>query len=222
MNPRIEPKPAENTGSPAGALCLDFANTAEWHASDHPQERLTGYTELLAWAKRRGVLGEKEARALSLEAGRRPREAVRILRRAVELREAIYRVFSSLAHDKPAPGAALDLLNAGLAESLGQARLRPGPAGFTWGWAESPDALERVLWPVMRSAADVLTSDLASRVGQCQDDRGCGWLFIDTSRNHTRRWCAMDDCGNRAKARRHYQRTKKPRAMGAAEQPAKT
>ncbi|MCX6026505.1 MAG: CGNR zinc finger domain-containing protein [Chloroflexi bacterium] len=79
-----------------------------------------------------------------------------------------------------------------------------------------------VLWPVMRSAAELLTSDLASRVGQCQDDRGCGWLFIDTSRNHTRRWCAMGDCGNRAKARRHYLRTQKIRAEGAVEQAAKT
>ncbi|OGO48475.1 MAG: hypothetical protein A2Z30_05445 [Chloroflexi bacterium RBG_16_64_43] len=222
MTVRIEPKPAKNPGSLAGALCLDFANTAEWHASDHPRERLTGYAELLAWAKRRGVLGEKEIRALSLEAGRRPQEAVRVLRRAVELREAIYRVFSNLAHAKPAPRSALDLLNAELAESLGQARLRAGPAGFTWGWAESPGALERVLWPVMRSAADLLTSDLASRVGQCQDDRGCGWLFIDTSRNHTRRWCAMDDCGNRAKARRHYQRTQKNRSDVEVEQPAQT
>jgi len=222
MNARIEPKPAEDPGSPAGALCLDFANTAEWHASNDPQERLTGYAELLAWAKRRGVLGQKDVRALSLEAARRPQEAVRVVRRAVELREAIYQVFSSLAHAKPAPHAALDLLNAGLAESLGQARLRAGPAGFTWGWAESPGALDRLLWPVTRSAAELLTSELASRVGQCQDDRGCGWLFIDTSRNHTRRWCAMGDCGNRAKARRHYQRTQKLRAQGALEQAAKT
>jgi predicted RNA-binding Zn ribbon-like protein len=215
MYTRIEPKPAENPGSLAGALCLDFANTAEWHASDHPQERLTGYAELLAWAKRKSILGEKEARALEDEAGRRPQEAARVLRRAVELREAIYQIFSRLAHAKPAPRTALELLNAGLAGSLGQARLRAGPAGFTWGWADRPGALDRALWPVMRSAAELLTSDLASRVGQCQDDRGCGWLFIDTSRNHTRRWCAMDDCGNRAKARRHYQRTQKSRTEGA-------
>ena len=68
--------------------------------------------------------------------------------------------------------------------------------------------LERVVWPVARSAADLLTSDLLSRVRRCEDDRGCGYLFIDTSRNRSRRWCSMESCGNRAKARRHYARQK--------------
>jgi predicted RNA-binding Zn ribbon-like protein len=220
MNARIEPKPAENPASPAGALCLDFANTAEWHASAHPEEQLTSYPELLAWAKRRGILRDEDARALAVEAVRRPQQATRVLRRAVELREAIYQVFSSLAHGRPAPRAALKLVNAGLAQSLGQARLRVGPTGFVWGWADSPGALDRLLWPVMRSAAELLTSDLVSRVGECQDDRGCGWLFIDTSRNHSRRWCTMGDCGNRAKARRHYQRAQKVRAGSAHVQTA--
>jgi predicted RNA-binding Zn ribbon-like protein len=74
-----------------------------------------------------------------------------------------------------------------------------------------------MLWPVARSAADLLTSaEELARVGQCADDRGCGWLFFDTSRNHSRRWCAMKDCGNRAKARRHYRRQRKARQAEAA------
>jgi predicted RNA-binding Zn ribbon-like protein len=113
------------------------------------------------------------------------------------------------------------LVNAGLSQSLGQARLHAGPTGFTWGWADNPGALDRLLWPVMQSAAELLTSDLVARVGECQDDRGCGWLFIDTSRNRSRRWCSMGGCGNRAKAHRHYQRTQKVRAGRARVQPAK-
>ncbi len=220
MNARIEPKPAENTADSAGALCLDFANTAEWHASGHPKEQLTGYSELLAWAKRQGILREEDVRALSQEALRRPQQATRVLRRAIELREAMYQVFSSLAHAKPAPLSALELVNAGLSQSLGRARLQAGPTGFIWGWADNPGALDRLLWPVMRSAAELLTSDLVAQVGECQDDRGCGWLFIDTSRNHSRRWCSMGGCGNRAKAHRHYQRTEKVRAGRAPVEPA--
>jgi len=63
-----------------------------------------------------------------------------------------------------------------------------------------------MLWPILRSGADLLASEDRERVGQCADDRGCGWLFFDASRNRSRRWCNMEDCGNRAKAKRHYAR----------------
>jgi predicted RNA-binding Zn ribbon-like protein len=80
-------------------------------------------------------------------------------------------------------------------------------SGFTWGWDKQSDALDRMLWPVARSAADLLTSDHLNRVHQC-GGKDCTWLFVDTSRNHSRQWCDMGDCGNRAKARRFYQRTR--------------
>ena len=67
----------------------------------------------------------------------------------------------------------------------------------------------RIFWPIAHSAVDLLTSEDIDRVGQCGDDRGCGWLFFDTNRNHSRRWCRMEDCGNRAKAHRHYHRQSK-------------
>jgi predicted RNA-binding Zn ribbon-like protein len=204
-----EPKQAGISSSPSGALCLDFANTAEWHASEHPQERLTSYSELIAWAKRRGIVDEKEARAIDQEAAAQPRAAARALGRALELREALYRVFSRLAHGMSAEQADLELVNQALAASLAHARLRAAHNGFTWGWEDPRSSLESVLWPVMHSAGELLTSERLAHVGQCQDDRGCGWLFIDTSRNHTRRWCSMGDCGNRAKARRHHQRAQK-------------
>jgi len=216
----IKPKVTENPLSPAGALCLDFANTAEWHASDHPQEQLTSFAELLAWARRRGMFNEKAQRSLSQEALRRPQEGARVLRRAIELREALYQVFSCVAKGQPAPRAALERVNDGLAESLSHSRLQPSRNGFTWSWPEEAASLERVLWPVMHSAAELLTSDRLTRVGECQDDRGCGWLFIDTSRNHTRRWCAMGGCGNRAKARRHHQRALEFHLETAGKRPA--
>jgi predicted RNA-binding Zn ribbon-like protein len=72
-----------------------------------------------------------------------------------------------------------------------------------------------MLWPILRSAAEVLTSEKRTRLGQCADDRGCGWLFLDTSKNRSRRWCDMEDCGNRAKARRHYLRERGRSAVPA-------
>ena len=217
----IKPIVTRSPLSPAGALCLDFANTAEWHASDHPQEHLTSFAELLAWAERRGMFNEKVMRSLTQEAARLPQEAARVLRRAIELREALYQVFSRVARGQAVPRGALEQVNDGVAESLSHTRLQPGANGFTWSWPDEVATLERVLWPVMHSAAELLTSDRLARVGQCQDDRGCGWLFIDTSRNHTRRWCAMGDCGNRAKARRHHQRALEFHLDTAGKRPAR-
>ena len=77
--------------------------------------------------------------------------------------------------------------------------------GYTWVWDEGGRALDSMLWPVARSAADLLTSGELQAVRQCAG-RACGWLFLDTSRNRTRRWCDMSVCGNRAKARRHHER----------------
>ena len=67
------------------------------------------------------------------------------------------------------------------------------------------EALDGVLAPITWSAAEFLRDPASARVKEC-DGETCGWLFLDTSKNHSRRWCEMKDCGNRAKARRHYKK----------------
>jgi len=88
---------------------------------------------------------------------------------------------------------------------MGRSQVIPTDAGFTWVWAEGGRALDCMLWPVARSAADLLTAGELPAIRQCQGSQ-CGWLFLDTSRNRTRVWCDMRVCGNRAKARRHHAR----------------
>jgi predicted RNA-binding Zn ribbon-like protein len=138
-------------------------------------------------------------------AAQRPADAARALAQAVALREALYDTFTAVARQSAPAPADLNTLNHHLAGALARARVAAQGDGFAWQWEEGP-ALDRMLWPVARAAADLLTAPEVSRVGQCADDRGCGWLFLDMSRNHSRRWCAMNDCGNRAKARRHYRK----------------
>lgn len=189
--------------------CLDFANTARWHASAQPHETLHSYADLLAWAQRAGVTPEGDLRRLAQRGEERPAEAAAVLGRAVALREALYRIFVARLHERPAEAADLGLLNEELARALAHARLAPGVGGYTWGWAEAASQLDACLWPIARSAAELLTAPaLLERVGQCADDRGCGWLFLDLSKNHSRRWCDINDCGNRAKQRRHYARAR--------------
>jgi predicted RNA-binding Zn ribbon-like protein len=190
-----------------GRLCLDFANTVDWRGSDEPVEFLTSYSELVAWSQQVGVLTEHQAQLLRQEAAGRPLDAVAVLERATALRETIYRILSAISHGYAPQGADLAILNAELSRALAQSRIVSAAEGFVWDWAGGEDTLDRMLWPVVHDAANLLTAEELSRVGQCSDDR-CGWLFLDMSRNHSRRWCSMEDCGNRAKARRHYRRSR--------------
>jgi predicted RNA-binding Zn ribbon-like protein len=200
-------RPEANLKLESGWLCLDFANTAEWHLSEHPTERLTSYAELIAWARSIGLLPDRTAQHLLHEADQHRAEAARVLDRAVALREAIYHIFVAVAAGKLPSAGDQATLNAELSRSLSKSRLVWNKANFDWGRDED-DALDQVLWWVLRSTTNLLTSEDLQRVGVCADDRGCGWLFYDTSRNRTRQWCSMRGCGNRAKARRHYEKVK--------------
>jgi predicted RNA-binding Zn ribbon-like protein len=192
-------------GTEAGKLCLDFANTVDWHRSDHPEERLTEYSQLVSWARAQGVLAKDGSRRLLDRAEREPDAAAAVLRQAQELRDAIYHIFAAPALGQPVDERDLKILNASLSHAMRGAQIGVRDGRFSWGWQDGND-LDCMLWPVLRSAADLLASEDRERVGQCADDRGCGWLFYDASRNRSRRWCKMEDCGNRAKARRHYAR----------------
>jgi predicted RNA-binding Zn ribbon-like protein len=194
--------------SDAGDISLDFANTNDWHASEHPIENLHDYHELISWAKKTGMVSSDLAGRLSKMASEKPEYAIQAYNRAVQTREAIYRIFVNRYAGKPIATDDLVTFNSVVCEAMAHRQLVPQGNEFRWDWASEKDSINLVLWKVTLSAAELLTSDKASRVSQCEDDRGCGFLFIDMSKNHSRRWCSMESCGNRAKARRHYSRSK--------------
>ena len=146
--------------------------------------------------------------SLRWRAAQQPAVAAAVLVRARRLREAIDAILTANAVGITLPRDSMRLLNAELGLALANARLQPATAGFAWQWAESLEALDRPLWPVVRSAADLLTSDELAHVHKCAGDT-CGWLFVDRSRNHSRRWCDMNECGNVAKVRRYRTRRKR-------------
>jgi predicted RNA-binding Zn ribbon-like protein len=193
----------------AGRMPLDFANTAEWHASDQPHEKLQDYSDLVAWSKDARLLSKSEAAGLMTNAVHAPKEAAKALKKAVALRDVIYRILSTAAKRKTIKSSDLSKFNHALAEGLENTKIAATTNGFEWTWGKSDRAFDQMLWPILRATAELLTSQDIKRVGQCADDRGCGYLFYDTSRNHSRRWCSMDSCGNRAKAQRHYRRRSK-------------
>jgi predicted RNA-binding Zn ribbon-like protein len=194
-----------------GSYVLEFVNTVGWRTGAEPVELLASPADLVLWARRMGLVGRAEAERLRGATRRRPAAAARLLRRARELREALYDVFVAMAARRRAPSHALARLNRELGRALRRPRLEPAGQGYTLRYAQM--GLERVLAEVVRAGADLLTSDRVRRVKQCAG-AGCGWLFLDRSRNGSRRWCEMADCGNREKVRRFYRRRRA--AAGAA------
>jgi predicted RNA-binding Zn ribbon-like protein len=192
-----------------GNLCLDFTNSVGGKRGATTREHLHSYADLLSWWQQAGLVSEEEAKKLAREAERAPDSAMKVLERAVELREAIYRIFASVVKGHlPAKGD-LEILNARLAAALGRMRVQRNGATFVWSWASDDCDLASPLGPIARAAAELLTDNWTRpRIHQCVGDN-CGWLFVDSSKNHSRRWCDMRDCGNRAKVRRHRMKQRK-------------
>ncbi len=166
------------------------------------QEHLRQWEHLLAWAEHAGVIDGAYRHALERRGQHAGDET---LRRALELREALYHLFRAViaAEDTPAPS--LRPLNRILSEAMAAAGIRPAAEGYTWGWPDDEPQPMRILWSIARSAAELLTGPDLDRVKFCPG-HGCGWLFLDKTRNGKRRWCEMEVCGSRAKMRRYHQR----------------
>ena len=186
-----------------GDLCLDFANTLYGHA-EVIHEYLFDYRDLVLWSRHVGILDSDRAETLLSKWEQAPVESEAVFRQAIQIRETIYRVFAGIAHDESPQSDDIVQLHQAWLENESHSRLLQTESGFMMGWEEG-DAVDSMLWPITRSAVELLTSDDLKRVKQCGR---CDWLFLDRSRNQSRRWCSMDACGNRVKMARRYTREK--------------
>jgi predicted RNA-binding Zn ribbon-like protein len=190
-----------------GQLALDLANTVS--RRDDPQRRkdhLKSYLDVVSLLRQSKVIAEKQAHGLREFALQHPAEAGRSFAKVVKLREAVYRVFSAVAQHKSVAPDDLKLINHCAIEALRHRALAPLDGGYSWQWVSGAShPLDWAVWPAAKAAADLLTSDQLRTVRFCEAP-DCQWLFLDRSRNRSRRWCDMTSCGNRAKARRHYRR----------------
>ena len=188
-------------------LCLDFVNTVSWRGSDEPRELLTDYNALVKWSRGAGILNPAEAAELRRQARSDPERAEAVVAQARELREALYRNVTAWCQRTPVRKGDLEVINRALEQAPERRTIRRRGRSFGWDVEKDHRPLDHLLWPVSWSAADLLIHDDPARIKSCADFR-CAWLFYDTSRNRSRRWCSMEDCGNRAKARRHYRRAR--------------
>jgi predicted RNA-binding Zn ribbon-like protein len=197
-----------------GRVCLDFANTLGGIRGGKTFEHLEDYGDLLAWAAESGLLTEAHGRKLRAATTRQPQVAKQVFARGLKLREAIYAIFSSGAEGKRAPAPALAILNNELMKAMTNTRIVQTSTAFDWQLAPELSGIFLPIQAVARDAAELLTSRHLTEVRECAKDT-CGWLFLDASRNHSRLWCDMRLCGNRAKQARH--RTKFSEASGIRE-----
>jgi predicted RNA-binding Zn ribbon-like protein len=201
-----------NTDLKSGHPILEFTNTVGNHASDHPGEHLFGYGDLLAWMGNIGLLQEEQVQVLKRKAAAQSEKSTSAFARSLELRESIYRIFVAQTKGESPAQDDLEVLNSVLRNLTGGAQIGQESGKFAWQWNFDAMSLEAPLSIIALAAADLMTSENIKWVGQCADEDGCGWLFVDTSKNHSRRWCDINDCGNRAKQRRYLQRARRQKS----------
>jgi predicted RNA-binding Zn ribbon-like protein len=187
-----------------GVPCLDFTNTVDHREADDPNERLRSFPDLLWWANRTGFLSVADIEELAARAEVAEEEAAAAFARAIGLREALHRVFSAVAEGMEPSDADLALVSAEVSWALSHRELVREGGRFRWEWTSARE-LDHLVRPIALSAAELLTGAELERLGRCAGE-DCDWLFLDTSRNRSRRWCDMKECGNRAKVRRYHRR----------------
>ena len=184
-----------------GSLCLDFANTVNSRA-DMEHDYLMQYSDLVGWADKIGILSPTQTSQLQKMAEQNAEEAQVALDEARRMREILYRVFSRIADSTEPPKKDMELLLTTYGESISHGQLIKKDHRYTTTW-KPDESLKAILWPIVHSAGELLVSDDLEHVKECP---GCGWLFLDTSKNQSRRWCSMNTCGARDKMRRYHKR----------------
>jgi len=199
-----------------GRLCLDFVNSVDARLEKNEKnstvftfraDKLSGYTDFVEWSKDAGILEERDVKRLVHVASRNERESRQVFARATIVRECLFRIFKHVIEGWEPPTADIELFNRECAIARNRQKLVYSSNKFAWDLKAGEDELDRMIWPIALSSAQLLSSEELSLVRQCPG-LNCGWLFLDSSKNRSRQWCDMKDCGNLAKVRRYRERQK--------------
>jgi len=195
---------AETFRCPGGALCLDFCNSGQGIRGSQ-EEWIPTYADLVDWLEAAGALTESQALRLRTGGADAPQAAQQLFERAIAFREALARVFLARTESRAAAREDLTLIDAEYARTAPFARLSATDDGFAWTLDPSAAELDAALRPLVESAVSLLTSERLARLRRCGNST-CYWLFLDETKNCSRRWCEMASCGNLMKVRRHRAR----------------
>lgn len=188
-----------------GCLCFDFINTVNSRTEESPYDYLKEYRDLLDWCRRQELLPEERIRKIGEFVRTNPEEAQKTLKQIKASREMLYRIFSAIAGESRVGDNDLKAFNTLLSGTLSHIRFSANGKTLRPGWEKDEINLLEPLWRIGKSAYEVLTEQPADRIKECE---ACGWIFLDQSKNRSRRWCNMQTCGSAHKARRYYHRKK--------------
>jgi len=184
-------------------LCLSYANTLSWRGSGRPAEKLHGLVDILRWSEQSGVVRPAATLPLRRWSRAHQAEAAELFAEAIAMREVVFRIFSAIAVGASVPTKDFVALKGTLANAPARNQLARVRERCGWWVASCAPSVAGILAPVLWSAGDLMLNAPSRPIRRCANEE-CLWLFIDQSKNSTRRWCDMNSCGNRAKARRHY------------------
>ncbi len=188
-----------------GGLCVAFVNTLS-----AKRRSFSTYAELLAWGRRCGAVTDADIERLERAAAERPDAAAAVLGRALELRACLERILKGLIRRRGPSDADVATLEAELVAVRSAERWVRSGLGCRWVLGDrGGDDLDRVLWPVATSMAEVLSTKYCANAGRCAGE-GCDLLFVDRTPGSRRRWCDKNACGSKIHSRRHYHRRVKP------------
>jgi predicted RNA-binding Zn ribbon-like protein len=188
-----------------GCLCFDFINTVGSRFEETLREYLAEYRDVLVFAQRQEILPEQTLAQLSQYAQEHKKEAEEVRREIVAIRENMYQLFSAIANEEPVSQQVLETFNRDLSKGFSHLEFQLEKGNLQLEWRKDETDLYLPLRLALKSGYDILTKYEVKRMKECS---GCGWLFLDQSKNNTRRWCDMQMCGSIDKSRRYYQRKK--------------
>jgi predicted RNA-binding Zn ribbon-like protein len=188
-----------------GLLCLNFVNTVQTRKKDVSHEYFTDYACFLEWCLKVSIATKAEVKAFEEIVAHSPAAAVTAYHHIIIARELMYTLFSAKAAGNEVPVGVLNNFNELLSEALKHIGFENSKQGLKEAWLNPENNIVAPLWNVIKSAYDILTAPESKYVKECS---ACGWLFLDKSRTHTRRWCNPLECGSVDKATRYYHRQK--------------
>ena len=198
---------AETFRCPGGALCRDFCNSGGSTRRASGTEWIAGFSDLVDWLETAEAVTPGQAARFRRAGAASPRAAAQVWSRAIKFREALFRVLNAKAESGSVASEDLATIEAEHAQAVSFARLSWTGEGYAWSLDPSAAALDAAMQPLVESAVSLLTSAKLEQLRRCGNST-CYWLFIDETRNHSRRWCEMASCGNVVKVRRHREKAR--------------
>ncbi|MFG2193465.1 CGNR zinc finger domain-containing protein [Streptomyces sp. NPDC048639] len=201
-----------------GHPAVDLVNTVSWRlVPERRTDHLGDAPALVSWVEATGLADPEDARVLRASVAADPEDAETALRGVRRMREVVHGLLDAAAHDREPATADVRAFHR---LSLDARRRSAWAPTLPLSWTDPPRTVDGLCHRLTLLAEELLTGAQVRDVRLCEGP-GCGWLFLDRTRSHTRRWCSSGDCGNRDRARRHYARTKRSSPAASDASPRK-